>query len=83
MNEFEEKDYGEARSFANSIYTNANNIMSIFDDIDATMKDLYGNNWASIGAENAQARYNEIRKKFSYPNKRLKNGKFKIFQNTR
>ena len=64
MNEFEEKDYGEARSFANSIYTNANNIMSIFDDIDATMKDLYGNNWASIGAENAQARYNEIRKNY-------------------
>ena len=61
MNEFEEKDYEQARSLANAIKDNANNIMGIFDDIDNTMNQLYGQNWSSSGAEGAHDRYNEIR----------------------
>lgn len=61
MNEFEEKDYDSARSFADSIQTNADNIMDIFNSVDATMDALYGGNWESAGAENANERYNEIR----------------------
>ena len=64
MNEFEERDYAGARSYAEAIQTNANNIMGIFDDIDATMTNLYGSNWESSGAENASARYEEIRKNY-------------------
>ena len=64
MNEFEEKDYEGARSYANAVKTNADNIMGIFNDIDATMNNLYSNNWASIGADDAKARYNEIRKNY-------------------
>lgn len=64
MNEFEEKDYGQARSYADGVQTNANNIMNIFNDIDNTMNSLYGSNWESCGADDARARYNEIRKNY-------------------
>ena len=37
MNEFEEKDYEGARSYANAVKTNADNIMGIFNDIDAVI----------------------------------------------
>ncbi len=64
MNEFEEKDYAGARSYADGIKTNADNIMGIFNDIDGIMNNLYGSNWESVGAQNAQARYNVIRKNY-------------------
>jgi uncharacterized protein YukE len=64
MNEFEEKDYAGARSYADGVKTNADNIMSIFNDIDGIMNNLYGSNWESAGAQNAQARYNVIRKNY-------------------
>ena len=64
MNEFEEKDYAEARSYADGVQTNADNIMGIFDDIDGVMNSLYGANWESSGADDAHARYNEIRKNY-------------------
>lgn len=64
MNEFEEKDYEGARSYANAVKTNADNIMGIFNDIDAVMNNLYSNNWSSVGADDARARYNEIRKNY-------------------
>ena len=64
MNEFEEKDYAGARSYADGVKTNADNIMSIFNDIDGFMNNLYGSNWESAGAQNAQARYNVIRKNY-------------------
>ena len=64
MNEFEERDYAGAKSYAEAIQTNANNIMGIFDDIDATMTNLYGSNWESSGAEDARGRYEEIRKNY-------------------
>ena len=32
MNEFEQKDYGAARAYADAIQTNADNIMGIFDE---------------------------------------------------
>ncbi len=61
MEEFEEKDYDQARNYADNIKANAENIMDIFNNIDATMNSLYGSNWESSGAENAHERYNEIR----------------------
>ena len=64
MNEFEEKDYEGARSYANAVKINADNIMGIFNDIDAVMNNLYSNNWSSMGADDAKARYNEIRKNY-------------------
>ncbi len=64
MNEFEEKDYAGARSYADSVKTNADNIMGIFNDIDGVMNNLYGNNWQSAGADSARDRYNQIRKNY-------------------
>lgn len=64
MNEFEEKDYAGARSYADGVKQNADNIMGIFNDIDGVMNSLYGNNWQSSGAESARDRYNEIRKNY-------------------
>ena len=64
MNEFEEKDYGEARSLADNILGNANNILDIFNGIDQVMKQLYGENWQSEGANAASDRYSQIRKNY-------------------
>lgn len=64
MNEFEEKDYAGARGLADGVFNNATNIRGIFDDIDRTMNTLYGDNWSSCGADDARARYNEIRKNY-------------------
>lgn len=64
MNEFEQKDYGAARDYADAIQNNADNIMGIFDDIDGVMNNLYGSNWESSGAENAHERYNELRRNY-------------------
>ncbi len=64
MNEFEEKDYAGARSYADGIKNNAENIMSIFNDIDDVMNSLYGSNWGSDGADQARDRYNNIRQNY-------------------
>lgn len=64
MNEFEEKDYAGARSLADGVKGNADNIMDIFNDIDSTMNTLYGSNWESAGAQEAKARYDEIRRNY-------------------
>ena len=64
MNEFEEKDYAGARSYADAIQANADNIMGIFNDIDGVMNSLYGANWESVGADNARDRYNQIRENY-------------------
>ncbi len=64
MNEFEEKDYGTARSYADGVKTNADNILGIFNDIDSVMNNLYGNNWESLGADDARSRYEQIRKNY-------------------
>jgi len=64
MNEFEEKDYAGARSYADSVKGNADNIMGIFNDIDGIMNSLYGQNWESAGASEARERYNEIRRNY-------------------
>ena len=40
MNEFEQKDYAGARSYADAVKANADNIMSIFNDIDGVMDNL-------------------------------------------
>ena len=64
MNEFEQKDYNAARSYADAVKTNADNIMSIFDSIDSSMKSLYGESWQSSGADVSNGRYQEIRSKY-------------------
>ena len=64
MNEFEEKDFEGARSLADAVQGNADNIMDIFNDIDRVMGELYGQNWESCGSENAHARYQEIRQNY-------------------
>ena len=64
MNEFEEKDYEAARGYADSVKSNADNIMSIFDSIDSSMKSLYGDSWLSSGADVSNGRYQEIRKSY-------------------
>ena len=64
MNEFEEKDYDSARGYADGIQKNADNIMDIFNGVDATMDALYGGNWESAGADNARGRYDQIRKNY-------------------
>ena len=64
MNEFEEKDYQGARNTADSIKTNADNILSIFDNIDNAMKSLYGEAWQSTGADVSNGRYQELRKNY-------------------
>ena len=64
MNEFEEKDYEAARGYADSIKSNADNIMMIFDEIYRAMKSLYGESWQSSGADVSNGRYQEIRSKY-------------------
>lgn len=64
MDEFEAKNYSGARSAADSIKGNAQNIMGIFEDIDRVMNELYGENWQSTGADSARDRYNQIRTKY-------------------
>lgn len=64
MNEFEEKDYEAARSYADSVKNNADNIMNIFDSIDSSMKSLYGESWQSTGADVSNGRYQEIRSNY-------------------
>ncbi len=64
MNEFNQKDYAQSRSYADNIKSNADNIMSIFDNIDNTMKELYGENWQSSGADISEGRYQKLRKNY-------------------
>ena len=60
MNEFEEKDYAGARSYADGVQRNADNIMSIFDELNNVMNSLYGSNWESAGAEDAKAKMDNL-----------------------
>lgn len=64
MNEFEQKDYQGARGLADSIKGNADNIMDIFNSVDADMNTLFGNAWQSTGADSSRDRYNELRKNY-------------------
>ena len=57
MNEFEEKDYEGARSYANAVKVNADNIMGIFNDIDAVMNNLYSNTMKLGNHSRQYARY--------------------------
>lgn len=64
MREFEATDYENALSLAASIKSNANNIMDIFNGINKTMSELYGDNWISSGAVQAAENYSAIRSKY-------------------
>lgn len=57
VNDYQLKDYEQARSLADAVYTNATNIKNIFEDINSTMDMLYNTNWMSDGANAAQAQY--------------------------
>ena len=57
MNEFNQKDYAQSRNYADNIKNNADNINSIFESIDSTMKELYGDNWQSSGAHASEGTY--------------------------
>ena len=61
MSEFEQKDYDEARRCADTFKTLADNILDIFNNLDATMKALYGESWQSSGADLSEGRYSELR----------------------
>ena len=64
MNEFEQKDYEQSRTYADAIKNNADNIMDIFNAIDNTMKELYGDSWQSSGAIASSERYDEIKQNY-------------------
>lgn len=62
--EFSQSDYQAARGKADSIKNNADNIMDIFNSLDKTMSELYGDAWQSSGADVTEGRYNELRKNY-------------------
>lgn len=62
--EFEQKDYEAARNCADLVKTDADKILSVFDNVDQTMKLLYGEAWQSSGADISEGRYQEIRKNY-------------------
>ena len=64
MNEFEQKDFEAARNCADLVKTDADSILAIFDNVDQTMKLLYGEAWQSSGADVSQGRYQQIRKNY-------------------
>lgn len=64
MREFDVQSYGAAESCADAIKNIGDRIMDVFNSVDKTMNDLYGENWASSGANNAHERYMEIRKNY-------------------
>ncbi len=81
--EFDLKDYETARGYADRINVSANSIMAIFDEIDATMNRLYGSDWSSSGADNAKARYDDIRKNYDSFYQRVVDMKAHVYKVTR
>lgn len=64
MNEFEEKDYDQAFSLATTIKSDANDMLEIFNNVDRSMSELFGENWQSSGADVSNGRYEELRKNY-------------------
>ena len=64
MNEFEEKDYEQAYSLATTIQSDANDMLEIFNNVDRSMTELFGENWNSSGADVSNGRYEELRKNY-------------------
>lgn len=64
VSEFNVGSYGAAESCADAIKNIGDKIMDIFNSVDKTMNNLYGENWESSGANNAHERYMEIRKNY-------------------
>lgn len=62
--EFEQKDYEAARNCADLVKTDADKILNVFDNVDQTMKLLYGEAWQSSGADISEGRYQQIRKNY-------------------
>ena len=64
MNEFEEKDYEQAYSLATTIQSDANDMLEIFNNVDRSMTELFGEHWKSSGADVSNGRYEELRKNY-------------------
>ncbi len=64
MSEFEQSDFAAARGYADTIKSIADSIQEIFDTIDKTMNELYGEGWRSLGSESSNARYQELRRNY-------------------
>ena len=64
MNEFEEKDYEQAYSLATTIQSDANDMLEIFNNVDRSMTELFGENWQSSGADVSNGRHEELRKNY-------------------
>ena len=61
---FEESDYQEARSLADSIKKHAENIKTILDDITSNMKVLTNTAYRSTGADTVYMRYQVLAAKY-------------------
>ncbi len=64
MEEFEEKDYGEAINYADSIKGIATTMHDIFDDIDQAMNQLYKDKWQSSGSYDSYEQYQTLRRNY-------------------
>lgn len=64
VNPFEIKDYSRAFSSVEEIRKYADNIKSVFDNINSTMDKLFGEDWKSTGAENSFAEYKELSRNY-------------------
>ena len=62
--EFEESDYQEARSLADSIKIHAENIKDILDHISSNMRALTGTAYRSMGSDNVYLRYQLLAAKY-------------------
>ena len=63
MNEFEQKDFEAARNCADLVKTDADSILAIFDNVDQTMKLLYGEAWQNA----IRFVYNVVASSFDIP----------------
>lgn len=64
MMELEQKDYDQAFNLAQTIESDANDMLEVFNNIDKSMTELFGENWQSSGADVSNGRYSELRKNY-------------------
>ena len=57
MGEFDLENYDRAVGLADEIYTHAQRIHDVFDNIDQLMGMLHGTHWGSTGSEDVNAQY--------------------------
>ena len=57
MGEFDLENYDRAVGLADEIYTHAERIHNVFENIDKLMGMLHGTHWGSTGSEDVNAQY--------------------------